>query len=118
MTHRQSERDVHGHGVQVAFDNNPHTATVGIITGVNGETGATVGTINLSGTTHTLPSDYPSDPWTFTGTANYNNQNGTVHESSTTAPPALGRIRAALSCRQSMLTAAASTSVRRAAPSR
>ena len=50
------------------------------ITGVNGETGATVGTINLSGTTHTLPSDYPSDPWTFTGTANYNNQNGTVHD--------------------------------------
>ena len=48
---------------------------------MNGETGATVGTINLSGTTHTLPGDYPSDPWTFTGTANYNNQNGTVHNS-------------------------------------
>ncbi len=64
----------------VSFDNNPHTATVGTITGVNGETGATVGTINLSGTTHTLPGDYPSDPWTFTGTANYNNRNGTVHD--------------------------------------
>ena len=47
---------------------------------MNGETGATVGTINLSGTTHTSPGDYPSDPWTFTGTANYSNQNGTVHD--------------------------------------
>lgn len=47
---------------------------------MNGETGATVCTINLSGTTHTFPADYPSDPWTFTGTANYNNQNGTVHD--------------------------------------
>jgi len=64
----------------VAFDNNPHTATIDTITGVNGETGAAVGTINLSGTTHTLPGDYPSDPWTFTGTANYNNRNGTVHD--------------------------------------
>jgi len=64
----------------VAFDSNSHTATVGTITGVNGETGATVGTINLTGTTHTLPADYPSDPWTFTGAANYNNQNGTVHD--------------------------------------
>src|SRR5205823_3028001 len=65
----------------VVFDNNSHTATVGPINGVNGETGATVGTISLSGTTHTMPGDYPTDPWTFTGAANYNNQSGTVHDS-------------------------------------
>jgi len=63
----------------VAYDNQPHTATY-TITGVNNETGNTVGTINVTGTTHTLPSDYPNDPWTFTGAANYNNANGTVHD--------------------------------------
>jgi len=64
----------------VPYDNQPHTATY-TINGVNGETGNAVGTINVTGTTHTSPGDYPSDPWTFTGTANYNNTSGTVHDS-------------------------------------
>ena len=54
----------------VAYDSQPHTATVTSITGVNGETGATVGTVALN-TTHTNVGTY-SDSWTFTGTANYN----------------------------------------------
>jgi hypothetical protein len=65
----------------VTYDGQPHTATVGTITGVCGETGATVGTIDVTGTTHTLPGDYPSDPWTFAGAANYINTSGTVHDS-------------------------------------
>src|SRR6185503_8851300 len=50
-----------------------HTATVTSITGVNGETGATVGTVDVSGTTHTNAGTYNTDSWSFTGTANYNN---------------------------------------------
>ena len=36
----------------VTYESNPHTATY-TISGVNGEAGATVGTVNVSGTTHT-----------------------------------------------------------------
>src|SRR5919108_503082 len=43
------------------------------ITGVNGETGATVGSVDVSHTTHTAAGTYSSDYWSFTGTANYNN---------------------------------------------
>src|SRR5262249_46369761 len=44
------------------------------ITGVCGETGATVGTVDVSGTTHTMAIGSPyTDTWTFAGTANYNN---------------------------------------------
>src|SRR5206468_3330208 len=50
----------------------PHTATVTSITGVNGETGATVGTVDVSNTAHTAAGTYSSDSWSFTGT-NYNN---------------------------------------------
>ena len=57
-----------------------HTATVSTITGVNGETGATVGTVNVSDTIHTNAGIYNGDPWTFTGTANYNNTSGTVDD--------------------------------------
>jgi len=64
----------------VTYDGNPHTATVTSITGVNGETGATVGLVDVSGTTHINAGAYPGDPWTFTGTANYNNSNGTVDD--------------------------------------
>ena len=64
----------------VTYDGNPHTATVSTITGVNGETGATVGAVNVTGTTHTDAGTYTSDSWSFTGTANYNNQSGTVHD--------------------------------------
>src|SRR5206468_1766137 len=56
----------------VIYDGAQHTATVGSIVGVNGETGATVGTVNLTGTTHVIAGTY-SDTWTFTGGANYNN---------------------------------------------
>jgi hypothetical protein len=65
----------------VTYDTVAHTATVTSITGVGSETGATVGTVDVSGTTHTNAGDYPSDPWTFTdATGNYNNANGTVHD--------------------------------------
>ena len=39
---------------------------------MNGETGATVGTVDVSNTTHTNAGTYASDTWSFTGTANYN----------------------------------------------
>src|SRR5207249_5190593 len=47
------------------------------ITGVNGETEATVGTVTLS-TTHTTAGTYSSDSWSFTGTANYNDISSTT----------------------------------------
>ena len=47
---------------------------------MNGETGATVGTVNVSDTTHTNAGTYTSDPWIFTATANYNNQSGTIND--------------------------------------
>ena len=54
----------------VTYDGQSHTATVASITGVNGETGSTVGTVALN-TTHTAAGTY-SDSWSFTGGANYN----------------------------------------------
>ena len=62
----------------VTYDGSSHTATAGTVTGVNGETGATVGTFTLSGTTHTAAGSYPSDSWTLTGGANYNNIGSTT----------------------------------------
>ena len=56
----------------------PHTATVVSITGVNGETGATVGTVDVSNTTHTNAGTYAADYWFFTGAANYNNIGNTT----------------------------------------
>src|SRR5262249_43831938 len=56
----------------VTYDGSPHTATVTSITGVNGETGAIVGTVTLN-TTHTNAGTYASDSWSFTGAANYKN---------------------------------------------
>jgi len=67
-------------GYSVTYDGNPHTATYSNITGVNGEAGATVGTIDVTGTTHTNAGTYNNDPWTFTGTANYNNTSGSVND--------------------------------------
>jgi hypothetical protein len=58
-------------GYWVEFDGQPHSATY-TITGVNGQSGAVVGTVDVSGTTHTEPATY-FDTWTFTGTSNYNN---------------------------------------------
>src|SRR5438552_6965332 len=63
------------------YDGHPHTATVSI-TGVNGETGNTVGTADVSNTTHTNAGTYASDYWFFTGAANYNNiGNSTIEDS-------------------------------------
>ena len=56
----------------VTYDGHGHTATY-TITGVNGEAGATVGTVDVSNTTHTNAGTYATDSWSFTGTANYNN---------------------------------------------
>jgi len=60
------------------YDGNPHTATVTSITGVNTETGNTVGTVDVSHTTHTNAGTYSTDYWTFTGTANYNDIGNTT----------------------------------------
>src|SRR5207249_8014271 len=46
--------------------------------GVNGETGATVGAVDVSNTTHTNAATYSSDSWSFTGAANYNNIGATT----------------------------------------
>ena len=56
----------------VTYDGNSHTATVTSITGVNGETGATAGTVTLN-STHTNAGTYASDSWSLTGASNYNN---------------------------------------------
>src|SRR6185437_15686238 len=56
----------------VTYNGLSHTATY-TITGVNGETGATVGTVDVSNTTHTNAGTYAADYWFFTGTVNYNN---------------------------------------------
>src|SRR5207244_2645761 len=55
-----------------------HTAAITSITGVNSETGATVGTVDVSNTTHTDAGTYASDSWSFTGTANYNDIGNTI----------------------------------------
>jgi Bacterial Ig-like domain/YDG domain/Immunoglobulin I-set domain len=71
---------INGTPYNVTYDYNAHTAT-GTATGVCGENllSATYGdTLDLSGTTHTLPGDY-NDSWTFTDvTGNYNNASGTL----------------------------------------
>ena len=61
----------------VTYDGNGHQATVTSITGANGETDATVGTVTLS-TTHTNAATYGSDSWSFTGAANYNDIGSTT----------------------------------------
>ena len=60
----------------VTYDGAPHSATVTSITGVNGETGATVGTVALD-TTHTDAGTY-TDSWSFTGSRNYTDTVGTI----------------------------------------
>jgi hypothetical protein len=60
------------------YDANPHSATVTSITGVHSETGSTVGTVDVSHTTHTDAGTYASDYWFFTGTANYNDIGNTT----------------------------------------
>jgi hypothetical protein len=60
----------------VTYDGQPHAATVASITGVNGETGALVGTVALD-TTHTDARSY-SDSWSFSGGTNYNDIGATA----------------------------------------
>jgi hypothetical protein len=66
---------------KVSFDGTAHTATgtatgvVSLATGVREDLSAY---LNLAGTTHTQPGDYPSDPWVFSGATNYYNANGAV----------------------------------------
>jgi hypothetical protein len=55
----------------VLYDGSPHSASYSI-TGVGGESGATVGTVTLI-TTHTDVGTYSNDSWSFTGGINYNN---------------------------------------------
>ena len=62
----------------VMYDAMPHSATVVSITGVNGEMGRTVGTVDVSNTTHTNAGNYPADFWFFTGTSNYLNIGNTT----------------------------------------
>src|SRR5207253_958792 len=62
----------------VTYDGSAHTAGVTSIKGVNGETGATVGAVDVSHTTHTNAGTYASDYWTFTGAANYNDMAATT----------------------------------------
>jgi hypothetical protein len=59
----------------VTYDGFSHTS-LGSAVGVLLET---ISGLIVSGTTHTTAGDYASDAWSFTGTANYNSANGTVH---------------------------------------
>ncbi len=74
-------------GYSVTYDGSSHTAT-GTATGVGGADLAAG--LDLSGTVHTNAGSYGTDPWSFTGGANYDNDSGTVADnigaaSSTTA---------------------------------
>ncbi|MBI5771989.1 MAG: putative Ig domain-containing protein [Verrucomicrobia bacterium] len=70
----------------VEYDGAAHSAAVASITGVAGESGATVGSVALN-TTHTAVGTY-ADSWNFTGGTNYNNTSGTLTDKiqDTTAP--------------------------------
>ncbi len=69
------------------YDGHTHTAAVTSITGVNGETGNTVGMVDVSNTTHTNAGTYATDYYFFTGTANYNDiGNTTITDSIKQAP--------------------------------
>ncbi|MHB1317142.1 MAG: PxKF domain-containing protein [Anaerolineae bacterium] len=64
-------------GYSVVYDHSAHTAT-GSCVGVEDET---LAGLDLTGTTHSEPGDYPGDEWTFTDvTGNYNDNSGTVHD--------------------------------------
>src|SRR5205823_2185893 len=63
-------------GYSVTYDGHSHTATY-TITGVNSETGNTVGTVTLN-TTHTNAGIFNTDSWSFTGGANYNDIGNTT----------------------------------------
>src|SRR5205823_3531392 len=62
----------------VTYDGHAHLASVVSITGVNGETGVTVGAVDVSHTDHTAAGTYAADYWFFTATANYNDIGNTT----------------------------------------
>jgi hypothetical protein len=63
----------------VAFDGNPHTATIAVAVGVGGVDLRS--DVDLRGTTHTAPGFYP-DTWTFhDASGNYQDATGTVDDS-------------------------------------
>jgi hypothetical protein len=64
-------------GYCVAFDGSAHTA-VGTATGVLSES---LPGLVVSATTHTAAGTYAGDAWTFSGSPNYNDANGTVNDS-------------------------------------
>ena len=70
-------------GYHVTYDGDSHTAG-GSCKGIGG--GELAG-LDLSGTAHTNAGDYPSDPWSFAQTTNYNAANGTVHDQIDRANP-------------------------------
>ena len=70
-------------GYHVTYDGDSHTAS-GSCKGIGG--GELAG-LDLSGTAHTNAGDYPSDPWSFAQTTNYNAANGTVHDQIDRANP-------------------------------
>ena len=55
----------------VTYDGTSHTSTF-TVSGVCSDTPAQIGTVNMSGTTHTAANTY-NDTWSFTGGTNYNN---------------------------------------------
>lgn len=65
-------------GYCVSFDGSAHTAASSA-TGVIGESLA-AGLV-VTATTHTAAGTYSGDAWTFSGSPNYNDQNGTVNDS-------------------------------------
>src|ERR671931_216068 len=69
-------------GYTKVYDGDPHTAA-GTATGAKGEDLSSL--LGLTGTTHTNAGDYPSDPWTFAGNANYKSDSGTTHDQITKA---------------------------------
>src|SRR5206468_939679 len=73
----------------VTYDGNAHTAT-GTAAGVGGAN-LSAG-LNLTGTTHTDAGTYNGDAWTFTGSPNYNDVNGTVNDSIAKATPVVTAI--------------------------
>ena len=74
-------------GYHVTYDGDSHTAG-GSCKGIGG--GELAG-LDLSGTAHTNAGDYPSDPWSFAQTTNYNAANGTVHDQIDRANPTAAR---------------------------
>ena len=54
-------------GYSVTYDGNPHTARVSAVTGVNGEAGPTVGSVDVSATTHTAAGTCNADAWGLYG---------------------------------------------------